>query len=109
MTTLTGFEQDRDGVFIRKSPTDVLDYSVDWTDWLPAGNTVSTSTFTVSTISGDTSPLTIDSQSNSGTKSTVFLSGGSDDSVYTVTCTITTTNTLTVARQFRILVEPRSV
>jgi len=109
MTTLTGFEQDRDGVFIRKSPVDVLDYSVDWTDWMPAQNSISTSTFTVSTIAGDSAPLTIDSQTNNSTKSTVFLSGGSDDSVYTVTCTITTTNSLTVARQFRILVEPRSV
>lgn len=109
MTTLTGFEQDRDGIFIRKSPSDVLDYSVDWTDWMPAQNTISTSTFAVSTISGDASPLAINSQTNSPTKSTVFLSGGSNDSVYTVTCTITTSNSLTVARQFRILIEPRSV
>ena len=110
MTSLTGFEQDRTGVFIRKSPGDTLDYSVDWSDWLPANDTIGTSSFTVSTIAGDSAPLTIASQTNSINKSTVYLSGGSNDRIYTITCTITTnSNPLTVQRQFRILVEPRSV
>jgi len=63
MTTLTGYERDRDGLFIRKTPAAVLDYSVDWTDWLPSGQTIQTSAFSVSSISGDSSPLTVDSSS----------------------------------------------
>jgi len=110
MTTLTGFERDRQGIFIRKSPTAILDYTVDWANWLPTDDTVATSSFTVSTISGDASALTADSNSKTTTTASVVLSAGTADKVYTVTNTITTTvNTLTETREFRILVENRSV
>ena len=110
MTTLTGYEQDREGIFIRKSPADVLDYSIDWTDWLPSQDNIATTNFTISTVTGDASPLTLDSTSAGEQISTAYISGGTLGKLYTVTCTITTSaNNLTVARQFRILVEERSV
>jgi len=108
MTSLTGFERDRDGIFIRKSPAAVLDYSVSWEDWLPSGETIQTSTFTVSTISGDASPLTKDSESFLSATCTVNLSAGTAGNIYTVTNTITTQN-YTEARFFKIVVENRSV
>jgi len=108
MTSLTGFERDRESIFIRKSPQGVLDYSVDWTDWLPTDETIQSSNFTISTISGDASPLTRDSQSNVGAVCTAVLSAGTAGNVYTVTNTITTDN-YTEARFFKIVVENRSV
>ena len=110
MTTLTGFERDRSGIFIRKSPTAVLDYTVDWTDWMPVDDTISTSSFQISTISGDAAPLTSDSDTRTDVTATSVLSGGTAGKVYTVACTITTlVNSLTETREFRVLVENRSV
>lgn len=54
-----------------KDPNEVLDYRVDWTDRL-AGDTIATSTFALVTAAG----LTKDSESNSATAATVWLSGG---------------------------------
>ena len=108
MTTLTGYERDRDGLFIRKTPAAVLDYSVDWTDWLPSGETIQTSAFSVSTISGDASPLAVDSSSINGSVCTGIISAGTAGNVYTVTNTITTEN-YTEARFFKIYAEARSV
>ena len=51
--TITGFQQDRVGVFIEKDPFAVLDYSLDWTNWMPSSNTISAITVTAETISGD--------------------------------------------------------
>lgn len=60
-----------------KDPNEVLDYQVDWQDattpTLETGETISTSVFTV--VSGT---VTIDSQSNTTTVATVWLSGGTD-------------------------------
>lgn len=52
-----------------KDPEAVLDYVVDWEDWLD-GDTISTSTWTVPT------GITKDSDSNSTTTTTIWLSGG---------------------------------
>ena len=58
-----------------KDPDEVLDYMVDWQDdddpCLEAGETISTSTFTIVT-----GTVVIDSQSNTDTTATVWLSGG---------------------------------
>jgi hypothetical protein len=49
--TLTGFKQDRVGVYIEKDPYAVLDYSLDFTNWMPSGDTIASRTVTVETIS----------------------------------------------------------
>lgn len=80
-----------------KGASDVLDYSIDWSAALD-GDTISTSTFTVQ------SGLTKGSTSNSTTRSTVWLSGGTAGVSYTVNCVITTAASRTLSRDVLIRV-----
>lgn len=68
-----------------RDPDSVKDYTEDWSDWLPSGDTISDSTWTV--VSGD---VTIDSDSNTTTTTTVWLSGGTLGTWAKVTNHITT-------------------
>lgn len=78
------------GTFIRtKDPQAVLDYTFNWGGaspgpWLQAGETISSVTFTVAT------GITKDSQSNTSTTATAWLSGGTAGEDYEVACKITT-------------------
>jgi len=109
MATLTGFKTDRVGTYIEKDPYAVLDYSLDWTNWMPAGETISTITVTAETISGDSAPLTIDSTSNTDYVATAFISGGTVGNIYNVEYKITTDNSKQDSRNFRIKVIERQV
>ena len=70
---------------IKKDPNAVLDYTVDWTDWLaPVADVV---------VSVDWVPsagVTVVSSSNTSTTATAFVSGGVPDADEFVTCRITT-------------------
>jgi hypothetical protein len=66
-----------------KDPNDILDYSIDFADWLGT-DTLATVTWTVPT------GLTKGSQSNSSTVALVWLSGGTAGATYEVLCRITT-------------------
>lgn len=68
-----------------KDPAAHLDFTVDWSAWLSALETISTTTVTV-TPTG----LTAETPTAAAGKVTVWLSGGSDGVRYTVTCQITT-------------------
>ena len=83
-----------------KASGEVLDYKVDWDDWLQS-ETISTSTWKAS------SGVTIDSNTNSTTDATVWLSGGTVGAVYTVVNTIATTAARTAARGFLIQLNVR--
>lgn len=81
--------------FPPKDPSAVLDYKFDWasktnntglTDWLSDGETILG--YNVTVTSGITKVS--DSLSDDGTSVVVWLSGGTDDSDYTVTCQIQT-------------------
>jgi len=109
MATLTGFLQDNDGAYIDKDPSAILSYTLDWSEWLPTSTTISTSTWTISTISGDASPVTSVTTTNSGNTTIIKISGGTAGKVYTITNTITTSGSLTDRRNFRIKVKNRSV
>ena len=109
MATLTGFQQDRVGHFIEKDPFAVLDYSLDWTNWMPSGDTISALTVTAETISGDAAPLTIDSTTNTDYIATSNISAGTVGNVYNVEYRITTTNGLKDSRNFRIKVVERQI
>lgn len=77
----------------RKSPGDVLDYTMDWTPWLQ-GVAMASSAWTVS------SPgVTVVSETNTDFTATVILSGGTADTDYTVKNTITV-GPFTVSRDF---------
>lgn len=109
MATLTGFLQDNEGSYIDKDPSAVLSYTLDWSDWLPTTTTISTSNWAITTFTGDTTPLTSVTQTNTGNTAIIKLSGGTVGRVYTVTNTITTSGTLTDRRHFRIKVKNRTV
>lgn len=57
--------------FVR-SPDSVLDYTIDWSDWLGVGDVITESTWTAAEESG----LTVVTSSISDTTTTVWLSGG---------------------------------
>ncbi len=78
-----------------KGATEVVDYVVSWSALLGA-DTISTSTFTVS------AGLTKDSQSNTTTTATVWVSGGTVNTDYTITNTITTAGGRTWVRTFTV-------
>ena len=109
MATLTGFRADRDGAYIDKDTDAVLDYSVDWTNWMPTSDTITTSTWAITAIAGDEDALTIDSDAETDYVSTAVISGGTDGNIYTVSNTVVTVNGITDRRHFRIIVKARSV
>jgi hypothetical protein len=67
-----------------KDPDATLDWRFDWTDWLDDGETITASVMTVS------AGLVLVSQSNSVSAATVWVSGGTTGSVYSVANRITT-------------------
>ncbi len=69
-----------------KDPADVLDYLIDFTEWLATdGDTITAHSITIPT------GLTLDNSIQSSTGITVWLSGGSVGTHYDVDCLITTT------------------
>lgn len=109
MPSTTGYKTDQVGAYIVKDPASVLDYTLDWTDWLKTGDTVTGNTVTVETISGDSSPLALDSSSFTTTTTTAYLSGGTAGNIYNISYTITTDDGLTDSRNFRIKVLERQL
>lgn len=83
-----------------KDPSAVLDYSIDWSDWLE-GDTISTSTWTVP------SGLSNTSESKTNTKTTVWLSGGAVAQFYTVTNRVVTAGGRTDERSIVIVIGQR--
>lgn len=84
-----------------KDPQAVLDWAFDWSRWLATSETISSATVTVQ------SGLTKDSQSNSSTAVTVWLSGGTSGNTYSVACRITTNQGRTDERTIGIRVTDR--
>lgn len=108
MSTITGYKKDTVGAYIDKDPGARLIYSMDWSEWLPQGDTVSTAAYTISTITGDATPIVKHQEGvEGGTVSFVELSGGTAKEIYTVTATITTANGNIDKRRFRLKVDSR--
>ena len=85
----------------KKDPDAVLDFAFDWSSWLAESETINTYTVTVE------SGLTKDSDSQANGKVTVWLSGGTDGTWYSVACRIVTSAGRTDERTMRIRVEER--
>jgi hypothetical protein len=81
-----------------KDPNAILDYSIDWSDWLDTDE-ISTSTWTVPT------GITKTSESNTTTVATIWLSGGTAGTTYTLLDRITTTGGRTMDQTFKIYVK----
>lgn len=78
-----------------KDPSDVLDFSLDWTDLLDTNDTVSATPAVWTLPSG----ITKDSQSQTSTVTTLWISGGTSGTDYTVACQIVTTGSRTLNRE----------
>jgi aryl-phospho-beta-D-glucosidase BglC (GH1 family) len=74
-----------------KDPDSVLDFKVDWSEWLD-GDTIATAVFLVD------SGITEDSSTNSDTAATIWLSGGTAGVDYNVVSRITTAQGRTADR-----------
>ena len=111
MSNITGFRTDRSGAWIEHDPDSRLDYSLNWSEWLSGGDTLSTSSWTVSTITGDAAPLVIHSQNTNTVTgiSTAVISGGTAGNIYTVKNRVTTGSGLIDERTFRLIVKNRSL
>lgn len=109
MATITGFLADNEGTYIDKDPTADLVYTVDWSQWLPQGQTISTSAWTLETITGDTTPLVNEGTSNTTTKASIEISGGTTGKIYKVYNSITTSAGYNDRRYFRIKVRTRTL
>lgn len=81
-----------------KDPEAVLDYTIDWSDWLGT-DTISAVSWTVE------AGITKDSEGNTTTSATIWLSGGTAGTSYEVTCHITTAGGREDDRTLRIDVE----
>lgn len=109
MATITGFLADNEGTYIDKDSLASLVYTMDWSQWLPAGQTIVTSTWVLESISGDTTPLVNEAYNNSTTTALIEISGGTIGKVYKVYNKITTTSGYDDRRYFRIKVKARSI
>jgi len=83
-----------------KDPDAVLDYSIDWEDWLD-GDTISTSSWTLQ------SGIVKESDSKTTTVTTIWISGGTVGKVYAVTNRIVTAASRTEDRTFYLDVRER--
>ena len=90
---------------VTKDPDAVIDYKFDWTRWLAetttTTDTISTSSWTVP------SGLTKDSDSNTTTSTTVWLSGGTAGTAYQVANRIVTAGGRTADRTMTVYVQER--
>ena len=92
MTSLSTFTKDSDAV---------LDYEFNWTDWLSPSETISSYVITASP------GITVDSDTNTEDKVTVWLSSGTAGQPYTVACRVTTNQARTDERTMTIRVTNR--
>lgn len=83
-----------------KDPDSRLDYEVDWSAWL-GGDTITTTAWTVP------DGITKESDSHTDTAATIWLSGGTVNQTYAVTCEITTTAGRTDDRTIRLTIRDR--
>lgn len=103
----TGFQRDTVGNYIIKDPQAVLQYGVDWSEWLTTGDNLSDSTWTVETTGTNqittTSPFILDNVA------LVTLVAGNPGEIYTVANTVTTDEGWTDTRRFRVKVDNRYI
>lgn len=89
-----------------KDPDEVLDYTLDWSVYLPDGDTVQTASWT---IPAGISESTEDGHEHSvnGKFTTVWLAGGTEPEDYLITCRIVSAQGRQVERTFEIAVRSR--
>lgn len=71
--------------FTQKDPNDILDYSIDWSQWLASGDFISTSTWT-----STSSAIVLATNTNGTATTTIWASGGTAGEVYDIANIIVT-------------------
>jgi hypothetical protein len=86
------------GLYVQ-DPTEVLDYQINWADFLPTGDAIASSAWTADT------GLTVTTGGYTATTTTVWVSGGTARYLYRVTNTVTTTGGRTIDKvlKFKIV------
>jgi hypothetical protein len=79
-----------------KDAADVLDYTINWASELATGETISTSSWTVTT------GITKDSDTKTTTTTTIFVSGGTLAATYTLYNTVVTSGARTFKRYIQV-------
>jgi hypothetical protein len=86
-----------------KDPDEVLDYKLDWSDWL-AETPTTEDTITSSTYTLSSTRITKDSDSNDTDSTTIWLSGGTAGEEYGITNRVATNGSRTAEASFTIQV-----
>ena len=112
MANLTGFKSDNKGLFITKDPEANVQYGLDWSDWLPAGDSLSSCTVTIETITDDAAPLALPTNAGTdvsitGAITNIRVNAGTDGNIYNIRAKVVTAQGNTDARHFRIVVEDK--
>ena len=83
-----------------KDPEEVLDYPVDFTQWVVAGNTIASAAAVIESMDGDdtANPLVIDLVNFATDIANVWLSGGVSGIKYTFKVTVDDDNAVPSAR-----------
>lgn len=85
----------------RKDPDAIIDFGVDWSDWLATGETITASWWTVE------SGLTENSNTFGDTSTTIWVQGGTAGETYTLANKVATSGGRTDERSFEVMVEER--
>jgi hypothetical protein len=108
MSTITGYQQDTDGAWIEKDRLARLVYTMDWSEWLPQGATVTAVTYSHNSRVNDADPIVIHTTGiESGTRTFAEISGGTLNRLYTITADITLDSGARDRRAFRVKITNR--
>lgn len=84
-----------------KDPDEALDYGLDWTDNMVAGDTITNVQWFIP------AGLTQGSSAFTNNITSIFLSGGTENQVYAIRCRITTSQGRVLERTVRLRVRSR--
>ena len=99
-----------------KDPDETLDYTVDWTRFLRAGETISSVAWYINDASGVKQAVTSGSTVNAiavaqtgstGTTATIYLSGGTNNTQYTIFCAVTLSSGVVAERSITLSIKER--
>lgn len=107
MSTITGYQEDTDGVYIQKDPEAKLTYTLDWVNWLPTGTSIAAVDYTHNSRANDADPIILHAEGIQGTKTYATISGGTNNKVYLITSAITLDNGETDRRSFKMKIQNR--
>ena len=108
--TQSGFKKDVQGTYIVKDPGSVIVYTIDWSEWLPTNSNISTSSWTISTVTGDGANALAkvsDGITFANKHTYIEVQKGTDGNTYIAKNTVVTSDGTTDVRRFRIRVQDR--